>query len=231
MRKRISTGLVLAVLLFLTISLADAWPLRIGLMLCFGMAMFELWASATYGMVAAQKPQGKYPVFLETGVLMIAALSVVLCPIRPTEMLAIAIAAYVTDIAGYFVGSRLGKTKLKLLEKLSPKKTAEGYIGGLVASWLVTGIFVLVFGGAMSIVPKVGLVLFGGIVGSAGDLLGSAAKRELGIKDADEITRNMPIAKHLERLMAGHGGYLDRFDSLGLVMVFYYFLLLISGAL
>lgn len=231
MQKRIWTGVVLAGALFVLISVWDAWPLRYGLAGCFLVALIEMWAAGSFGTEKARSPRGKRSVYTECGVLILAGAALLLSPIRPAEMLAIAIAAYVADIGGYFAGTKFGKNKVQFLEKLSPNKTREGYIGGLIASWVVTGLFLLIFGKAIPVFPKVGLWLLGGIVGCAGDLLGSATKRELDIKDADEYTRHMKGLKHVERLMAGHGGFLDRFDSFSLVVVFYYILLLINGAL
>lgn len=217
MHKRVLTGVILAALLVFTISLAAAWPLRIGLMLCFVAAVAELWAAGRL-----RSMRGLRYTLIEMFVLVAAALAIVLLPISATEMFAVIIAAFMADIGGYFVGRSIGRTKLRFLERLSPKKTMEGYLGGLLMSWVATAVFVLTVGRTMPEAPKLLLMLFGGAVGFAGDLLGSAAKRELGIKDSDDAARNLPIMQHAEKLMAGHGGYLDRFDSLGLVVVFYY---------
>lgn len=236
MRKRIVTGIILAALLFLTVNFADAWPLRVGLMACFGIALFEIWASATYGRTglnsrsskAVRDPRGKRALYVQVIVLVIAAAAIVTRPIRSSEMLAVAIATYMADIGGYFIGQRYGKHKVYELRNISQSKTWEGYIGAVVASLTVTGVFLLMFGRLMPVFPKFMLWLCGGAVGCLGDLLGSATKRELAIKDADDVTRHLPVVQQLEKLMTGHGGYLDRFDSLSLVVVFYYLLLMIN---
>lgn len=101
------------------------------------------------------------------------------------------------DSAGFFVGRAAGRHKLAA--NLSPKKTLEGLIGGIIASIAV--------GGAMGYL-LLGSTAFGLLIGSAaailgpmGDLFKSALKREIGIKDFGS-------------LIPGHGGVLDRFDSL-----------------
>ena len=113
------------------------------------------------------------------------------------------ISAFITDAGSYFVGIVFGKHKAFPL--ISPKKTVEGYIGGLVigtVAMVVYGI-VLVFTTQF----KVGffaLVLYG-IIGAAltelGDLIFSFIKREFDVKDYGH-------------LLPGHGGALDRFDSM-----------------
>lgn len=104
------------------------------------------------------------------------------------------------DSAAYIFGSTFGRHKLA--PKLSPKKSWEGFLAGVVISMLVWVIVPLLFslkGWGLSS----GLI-FGGTVacaGLAGDLLESHLKRRAGVKDAGTI-------------LPGHGGVLDRFDSL-----------------
>ncbi len=112
-------------------------------------------------------------------------------------MLFVAVCVWATDTFAYLVGRAVGKRKLA--PRLSPGKTVEGSLGGLVGA-VVAG---LVFAHALQIVPIHGAMigLIAGTLGQAGDLFESALKRELGIKD-------------FGRLLPGHGGALDRFDSL-----------------
>jgi phosphatidate cytidylyltransferase len=104
---------------------------------------------------------------------------------------------WATDSFAYFVGRAVGKSKLA--PKLSPGKTIEGAAGGLAAALCFGALFGWMFLGDAAL----GLVVGGiaGIFGQVGDLFESALKRELGIKDFGGI-------------MPGHGGVLDRFDSL-----------------
>lgn len=110
-----------------------------------------------------------------------------------------------TDSGAYFVGRTLGKHKL--CPALSPKKTLEGSLGGLLLS---AGLG-YALGPHFGLTPLHGLALGAGVslLGQVGDLWESALKREVGIKDAGE-------------LLGGHGGVLDRFDSLAFAAPFFY---------
>lgn len=109
---------------------------------------------------------------------------------------------WVNDTMAYIVGSFIGKTPLSTI---SPKKTWEGTIGGAVLSSVVVGFAAFiydewfVFGKPLSC--WVSLALIAAVAGTFGDLLESKLKRMAGVKDSGTI-------------MPGHGGFLDRFDSL-----------------
>ena len=110
----------------------------------------------------------------------------------------VVIAAFGSDICAYFTGYFLGKHKMA--PNLSPKKTIEGAVGGLLGSSLLSWVFGLIFMKDMAVVCLV-LGLVGGAAGMAGDLTASAFKRKMGIKDYGN-------------LIPGHGGIMDRFDSI-----------------
>ncbi len=117
---------------------------------------------------------------------------------NPNLLLAVFVIIWVNDTFAYLVGSTLGKHRL--FERISPKKSWEGFIGGAVASvvagyvfslfetdlvwwqWLIFSLLVVVFG-------------------TFGDLMESLIKRSVGVKDSG-------------RIIPGHGGLLDRFDSM-----------------
>lgn len=116
-----------------------------------------------------------------------------------------------TDAGAYFFGMRFGKHQLA--PRLSPKKTVEGALGGLVASTLMSLLWGSWIGLAWYHCLFLGPVL--GALGQVGDLCESALKRDLGIKD-------------FGTLLPGHGGILDRFDSLFFTApIAYYYLTLI----
>lgn len=112
-------------------------------------------------------------------------------------MLFVAVCVWSTDSFAYFIGKSIGKHKL--VPKLSPGKTQEGFIGGLVGGVIAGAIFGHWIGLAWSHGMIVGCIA--GAVGPLGDLFESGLKRELLIKDFGS-------------LIPGHGGALDRFDSL-----------------
>jgi len=105
---------------------------------------------------------------------------------------------WASDTFAYFVGRAFGRHKLAPV--LSPKKTVEGAAGGLLSSALVSYIFVQ-FVPSLPLLPVLLLGVLIGIASLLGDLVESALKRQAGIKDSGHI-------------IPGHGGVLDRFDSL-----------------
>ena len=107
--------------------------------------------------------------------------------------------AWGSDTGGYFAGRAFGKHKL--YEKISPKKTIEGSIGGLVAIVLMTLAIHFLWLPSLSIVHAIVLALSAGAIGQAGDLCVSVIKRSTGVKDSGFI-------------IPGHGGLLDRIDAL-----------------
>lgn len=126
----------------------------------------------------------------------------------------VVLAAFGTDIAAYFVGSYFGKTKL--CPELSPKKTVEGAVGGVLASMILCLLFGIFFGKG-NVVNCVVIGLLGSIAAQMGDISASVFKRKLGIKD-------------YSKLIPGHGGVMDRVDSLIFTapFVFYYMTLFVK---
>lgn len=105
---------------------------------------------------------------------------------------------WANDTGAYLVGRKIGKTKL--FERISPKKTWEGFIGGLFFGLLLGYINSQIFGG-LDTLTWMTIALIVVIFGSLGDLVESLFKRSLGIKDSGKI-------------LPGHGGVLDRFDGI-----------------
>lgn len=105
----------------------------------------------------------------------------------------------ICDMGAYFVGVTLGKHKL--CPEISPKKTIEGAVGGILSSLIFTVVFAILFNRTDMIIPALICTIPLCIVGMLGDLFASAIKRSVGIKDYGA-------------LIPGHGGILDRFDSI-----------------
>lgn len=120
--------------------------------------------------------------------------------------------AWITDMFAYFVGSKLGKHKMA--PKISPKKSIEGAIGGIVCTIVFNALSLLIFSRFFDkpifpfwVIVPVTVVL--SVVGMLGDLSASVIKRNYGEKD-------------FGTLMKGHGGVMDRFDSCIFVFPFLY---------
>lgn len=114
-----------------------------------------------------------------------------------TVPLLIIFTLWVNDTMAYIVGSLIGKTPLSLI---SPKKTWEGTIGGAILA-IVVMCAIAYFTGRLSVIHTAIIAAVAAIAGTFGDLFESKLKRMAGVKDSGNI-------------MPGHGGFLDRFDSL-----------------
>jgi phosphatidate cytidylyltransferase len=115
-----------------------------------------------------------------------------------------------TDTAAYFVGTLFGKHNLA--PAISPKKTWEGFLGGILFS-MVTAMILVNVANLQNPMPLLLLTPIISISGQLGDLFESALKRFAGIKDSGYI-------------IPGHGGVLDRFDSTLLAVPFTYHLVI-----
>ena len=106
------------------------------------------------------------------------------------------IISFSTDVFAYLTGCVFGKHKL--LPSISPKKTIEGSVGGIVGAALVTALYCHLI--RFNLIVFIPIAVMGSVVAQIGDLFASAIKRHNGIKD-------------FSNLIPGHGGVLDRFDS------------------
>jgi phosphatidate cytidylyltransferase len=114
-----------------------------------------------------------------------------------TIPLLIVFSLWINDTMAYIVGSLIGKTPFS---KISPKKTWEGTIGGIILTVIVISL-IAYFTGRISVKDAAFMSAIAAITGTYGDLFESKIKRMAGVKDSGSI-------------MPGHGGFLDRFDSL-----------------
>ncbi len=119
---------------------------------------------------------------------------------NPKILISIFILIWTNDSFAYIVGKSIGKTKL--FERISPKKTIEGFVGGVVfaviASYIIAKYYIQIAESNLYIWIIIALIV--GIFGTIGDLIESKFKRIAAVKDSGKI-------------MPGHGGVLDRLDS------------------
>lgn len=131
---------------------------------------------------------------------------------EPARVLAIIFVVWINDIFAYLVGCSIGKHKM--CPSISPKKSWEGFFGGVL--------FAVAFAMAVGYMMEGNVYLWGGLgavvalAGVVGDLVESMIKREFGVKDSGAI-------------IPGHGGLLDRFDALVMAAPFAYVYMTIFG--
>ncbi|MCL2819224.1 MAG: phosphatidate cytidylyltransferase [Oscillospiraceae bacterium] len=129
------------------------------------------------------------------------------------------IAAFMTDSGAYFIGVTMGKTKA--FPTISPNKTIEGCVGGVIVGTLGMLIYGIILSSTTSLTVVFPALILYGIIGAVitefGDLVFSFFKRKCGIKDYGKI-------------MPGHGGALDRFDSMTFCAPVMYLLVLLVPA-
>jgi phosphatidate cytidylyltransferase len=118
-------------------------------------------------------------------------------PLNLVVPLLVVFTIWINDTMAYIVGSLIGKTPLS---PISPKKTWEGTIGGAILAVVVMSALALVTG-LLPLLHTAIIATLASISGTFGDLFESKLKRLAGVKDSGQI-------------MPGHGGFLDRFDSL-----------------
>jgi len=129
--------------------------------------------------------------------------------------LATIVSVWVNDVFAYLVGSTIGRHKMA--PRISPNKSWEGFFAGTA---FTIGVWVAVYYLASTGLSLTSHILVGvaaSIAAVVGDLAESRLKREAGVKDSGKA-------------LPGHGGFLDRFDSLTLVSIVTYYMLLIGGA-
>ena len=112
------------------------------------------------------------------------------------------------DTGAFFIGSKYGKRKL--YPKISPKKSLEGALGGIIFSIVAATLCKWIFFWSLDYVDCIVLGTIGGVFGQAGDLIESMIKRAASVKDSGTV-------------MPGHGGVFDRFDGIIFAAPFFYF--------
>lgn len=132
---------------------------------------------------------------------------------KPLIIIGIFLLVWINDTFAFLIGINFGKTKL--FERISPKKTVEGFVGGLVFC-LLGSYFIYLYLGELQLFEWITISLMIGLLGTLGDLIQSKYKRQTGVKDSG-------------KLIPGHGGIYDRLDSLVFASPFILSFLLISN--
>lgn len=198
-RQLLTVVLVVGTLAMLAAtSIAGAAGQVLGVLLLFALAV--LWTLVDPGRDRVVATLGHTAAFgLWIGFLASYAVRLVSLPDGEIAVLAVIGAAAVTDIGGYAFGVAFGRHKVA--PAISPNKSWEGLVGGVVAA-TVLGVLVLPrLGDTFTVAGAAVLVAVCGLASFAGDLTESMVKRDLGVKD-------------LGGVLPGHGGVLDRVDGI-----------------
>jgi phosphatidate cytidylyltransferase len=175
-------GLWLGLLLLLAVPLADMLQPRYGLLKNMGYSLFGLlYISLSLGLLVSLRHYWSEESYR----------------LNVTIPLLVIFTLWINDTMAYIVGSAIGKTPLSAI---SPKKTWEGTIGGILLAVLVL-CAVAYYTGRLSLLHTAVITALAAVSGTFGDLFESKLKRLACVKDSGSF-------------MPGHGGFLDRFDSL-----------------
>lgn len=121
------------------------------------------------------------------------------------------IIAWGSDTCAYLVGSTMGKHKIESISHISPNKTIEGFLGGIIGAVVLNLIYTNKIGLSHSVPRIIIFTILAAILSQIGDLIASFIKRQCKVKD-------------FGNLIPGHGGILDRFDSMLFVSPILYLL-------
>ncbi len=147
--------------------------------------------------------------YLSGGFVFLVLIANFYTPYNAQVLLGSFILVWINDSFAYLVGKNFGKQKL--FEKISPKKTVEGFLGGLFFS-CVSSYFIAKYSTVLSFTNWLILAIIISVIGTLGDLIESKFKRQANVKDSGTI-------------MPGHGGLLDRLDSIIFASPFIYLFL------
>jgi len=199
---------------FTYLALTEHTKLSVIVFLIFAIATSLTHVFLTYNLLTLKKSnynpilKGQLPLlYILTPFSLLALIpSIVNDTYNPYIIFGILIIIWSNDTFAYLIGKNFGKRKL--FEKVSPKKTIEGFIGGMLFG-TIAALIIAYTTSSLSMFHWIVLSIIISIFGTIGDLVASKFKREANIKDSSN-------------LIPGHGGFLDRLDSLIFVSSFVY---------
>jgi phosphatidate cytidylyltransferase len=147
--------------------------------------------------------------YISGGIVFLALIAFNFGTYNPNIIIGMFVLIWINDSFAYFVGSNYGRQKL--FESVSPKKTVEGFLGGVFFS-AIGSFFIFKLTNELQFTSWLVLSVLVSVFGTIGDLIESKYKRQAGVKDSGT-------------LMPGHGGLLDRLDSAIFVAPFIYLFL------
>lgn len=223
LKQEIVDTLIICATYVATAFMGGGWPFRILIGFCFVMSIIEIYVNAAYA-DANKNNVSVIRCSLMTVVLMTAALAIFYKRLRPEQYVLWIGTVTAANAGGLFFGRIFGKRRPFLTRRISPNKTYAGYIGealsSVIAGWLIIAIMKIPLQTAAIYYASTGFVAC-----VIGDLLGSAAKRELGIKNSEENLLDKPVLGKIEKLMRSRHGFLDCFDSASVAFIYFIILL------
>ncbi len=209
--------ILLAILVIVASLCLNAIPIRVIFCCCIVMAIIEI-ASARL----RRQPNIAYYDFslLEIAALGVAFVFAADAPLLGKEWIYVIGITVASDAGGLAFGKIAGWHKVGFLANVSPNKSYAGYLGELICSILAGITIILIFGVELNVANSIFLVS-AWVFAACGDLLGSACKRYLGVKDSGETLSKVAIFGRLEVFARSRKGYLDCFDSMSASLICY----------
>lgn len=218
-KARFITGVILATIVALSFFTKNASMFRVLYFASAMMAGLELFLAHHTSLFRTPAASDNRIIIFEYILIILSIYSICMYFDRK-EMIIVIIGAISTDTFAYFVGSALHDKlfKKRPFPKISPKKSWEGIIGGYLGS-VITLIVIFSIMGEKIDLRYIVFIILCPIISIFGDWLASFCKRFLEIKDSNEcvLSSNLVLPKIFEKLMKGHGGFLDRIDSISAV--------------
>lgn len=230
-KARLVTGILLSLIVVVALLTPNAIMFRILYLAGGVMAGIELFLAQKYHAYRTIPIRDDRILTVEY-VILFGSLYALSYSLTNIQMAMVLLGAIATDVSAYFVGSAFHDRlfKKRPFPETSPKKSWEGIIGGYVGC--IITLVVSALGLRVDFTPAIIFFIIGCPVASIfGDYIASYCKRLLNIKDSNEcvfISKSV-LLKKLEKIMTGHGGFLDRVDSISMVAFFMFWIKLLTN--